>query len=554
MITTEHLPVEIDVTQGPCRGRTVVDQLQRTGPGPPTRTSPTDVDADRVHRSADRADRRVAVARIGQDSDPHGRVPLPAPARRVPAAQRAHGVPRLGAEPGRDRPAHRRRRPRARARRLRHLRGDGRRRRRATTTSSCSTARRCPTPARAGSRRACAARRGSSTRCASSGPTATSAPPGLHDAVIYELHVGTFSPEGTFEGAIPYLQELADLGVTALELMPVAEFPGAPRLGLRRRLPERDPVLLRRPAAASSSSSTPPTALGLAVAARRRPQPRRRLRHRGAAGLRPLLHAQARRRPGAPGSTSTTSSATPSASGSARAPRAGCATSTSTGCGWTRSTRSSTRAPSTSWPRSPAACTPPDPGALVIAESGLNDPKVMRVPELGGHGCDAAWADDFHHALRVLLTGDTGGWYAEFDSLALLAKAFKRPHVHDGTYSEFRKRRFGAPADRRAARALRRLLRRPRPGRKPRARRPSAGRDAPRSRPSARSCHPSRPCCSRARSTASGRRSSSSPTTSTPRSPTPPARAGGASSPPSPSSRAKRCPTRRTSRRSSAPS
>jgi maltooligosyltrehalose trehalohydrolase len=87
------------------------------------------------------------------------------------------------------------------------------------------------------------------------------------------------------------------------------------------------------------------------------------------------------------------------------------------------------------------------PGALVIAESGMNDPKVMRVPELGGYGCDAAWADDFHHALRVLLTGEREGWYAEFDSLALMAKAFRRPHVHDGTYSEFRRRRFGAPAD-----------------------------------------------------------------------------------------------------------
>jgi maltooligosyltrehalose trehalohydrolase len=85
--------------------------------------------------------------------------------------------------------------------------------------------------------------------------------------------------------------------------------------------------------------------------------------------------------------------------------------------------------------------------ALVIAESGLNDPKVMRVPELGGWGCDAAWADDFHHALRVLLTGEREGWYAEFDAIALMAKAFRRPHVHDGTYSEFRRRRFGAPAD-----------------------------------------------------------------------------------------------------------
>ena len=87
------------------------------------------------------------------------------------------------------------------------------------------------------------------------------------------------------------------------------------------------------------------------------------------------------------------------------------------------------------------------PGALVIAESGLNDPRVMRVPEIGGHGCDAAWADDFHHALRVLLTGETEGWYGEFDSMELLAKAFRRPHVHDGTYSEFRQRRFGAGAD-----------------------------------------------------------------------------------------------------------
>ena len=47
----------------------------------------------------------------------------------------------------------------------------------------------------------------------------------------------------------------------------------------------------------------------------------------------------------------------------------------------------------------------------------------------------------------MLLTGETEGWYEEFDSIALLAKAFQRPHVHDGTYSTFRKRRFGAPAD-----------------------------------------------------------------------------------------------------------
>jgi maltooligosyltrehalose trehalohydrolase len=85
--------------------------------------------------------------------------------------------------------------------------------------------------------------------------------------------------------------------------------------------------------------------------------------------------------------------------------------------------------------------------AWVIAESGLNDPKVMRAPELGGYGCNAAWADDFHHALRAVITDERDGYYAEFGRISQLAKAFHRPHVHDGNYSEFRHRRFGAPAD-----------------------------------------------------------------------------------------------------------
>src|SRR3712207_1240930 len=51
-------------------------------------------------------------------------------------------------------------------------------------------------------------------------------PPGLQDTVIYELHVGTFTEEGTFDAAIPHLRGLRELGVTALELMPIADFPG----------------------------------------------------------------------------------------------------------------------------------------------------------------------------------------------------------------------------------------------------------------------------------------------------------------------------------------
>src|SRR5262245_35544827 len=53
----------------------------------------------------------------------------------------------------------------------------------------------------------------------------------LEDYVIYELHVGTFTPEGTFESVVPHLDELADLGITAIELMPVAQFPGARNWG-----------------------------------------------------------------------------------------------------------------------------------------------------------------------------------------------------------------------------------------------------------------------------------------------------------------------------------
>jgi maltooligosyltrehalose trehalohydrolase len=71
----------------------------------------------------------------------------------------------------------------------------------------------------------------------------------------------------------------------------------------------------------------------------------------------------------------------------------------------------------------------------------------MRDRAIGGWGCDGAWADDFHHSVRTLVTDEREGYYEEFGRVADLAKAFHRPHVHDGTYSSFRHRRFGAPAD-----------------------------------------------------------------------------------------------------------
>jgi maltooligosyltrehalose trehalohydrolase len=88
-----------------------------------------------------------------------------------------------------------------------------------------------------------------------------------------------------------------------------------------------------------------------------------------------------------------------------------------------------------------------NPRAYVIAESGLNDPRVMRPVPRGGWNCDAEWADDFHHALRTVITEERDGYYADFGNLSQLAKALHRPHVDDGNYSPFRRRRFGAPAD-----------------------------------------------------------------------------------------------------------
>lgn len=86
--------------------------------------------------------------------------------------------------------------------------------------------------------------------------------------------------------------------------------------------------------------------------------------------------------------------------------------------------------------------------AFLIAESGLNDPRTLRPEAEGGWGFDADWADDFHHALRTTLTDDREAWLVDFGEIGQLAKAFHRPYVHDGSWSGFRGRHFGAVADR----------------------------------------------------------------------------------------------------------
>ena len=83
----------------------------------------------------------------------------------------------------------------------------------------------------------------------------------------------------------------------------------------------------------------------------------------------------------------------------------------------------------------------------LIAESDLNDPRLITAREGGGYGLTAQWSDDFHHALYVSLTGDTSGYYADFGSLEALGKVFTDGFFHTGTKSTFRHRTHGHPID-----------------------------------------------------------------------------------------------------------
>ncbi len=270
-------------------------------------------------------------------------------------------------------------------------------------------------------------------------------PPALEDLVVYELHVGTFSEAGTFDGVIEHLDGLADLGVNAIELMPVGEFPGARGWGY-------DGVYI---SAAQSSYGGPDGLQRLVDAAHAR----------GIAVLLDVVYNHV----GASGNTAL----------QAFGPFHTDKYQTFWGAAMNFDAEDSD--PVREWVlqsaeqwihelhvdglRLDAIHAIFDGGAehlvaaitrrvhaashhaIVIAESGMNDPKVMRPHSQGGWGCDAAWADDFHHALRTLLTGDLEGYYAEFGRVRDLVKAMHRPHVHDGTYSTFRRRRFGAPAE-----------------------------------------------------------------------------------------------------------
>ena len=84
---------------------------------------------------------------------------------------------------------------------------------------------------------------------------------------------------------------------------------------------------------------------------------------------------------------------------------------------------------------------------VLVAESDLNDPRVVRPRDAGGYGVDAQWSDDFHHAVHSVITGERSGYYEDFGAIGQIAKALCEAYVYAGTYSVYRQRIHGRPAN-----------------------------------------------------------------------------------------------------------
>ncbi len=266
------------------------------------------------------------------------------------------------------------------------------------------------------------------------------------DLVFYELHVGTFSPEGTFDGAIPRLRDLSELGVTAVEVMPVAQFPGARNWGY-------DGVL---PYAAQNTYGGPDGLHRLVDACH-------------AEGLAVFLDVVYNHL-GPEGSYVREFG--PYFTERYRTPWGSAVNYDDRGCDAVRdfvldNVRMWLEEFHIDGLRLDAVHAIYDLGArhilraieevaeavqarrgypaTIVAESDLNDPRLLDPRERGGHALRAQWADDFHHAAHAFLTGERAGYYADFGEPEQLARAFDCPFVYAWDYSPFRGRKHGAP-------------------------------------------------------------------------------------------------------------
>jgi maltooligosyltrehalose trehalohydrolase len=276
----------------------------------------------------------------------------------------------------------------------------------------------------------------------------------MDEIIAYELHVGTFTPEGTFAAIIPRLTELQAMGIRAIELMPIAQFPGDRNWGY-------DGV---HPYAVHDSYGGPLELKKLIDAAHQH-----RIgvildvvyNHTGPEGC--VLDAF--------GPYFTDRYKTPwGRTFNYDGPDSDAVRRfvVENACYWVTEFQ-------VDGLRIDAAHGMYDLGAMhileeiagavharaselrktvvVIAESDLNDPKLVRKADDGGYGLDAQWSDDFHHAVHAALTGESHGYYCDFGSVGVVADALREPFVYDGRYSEYRRRihgrtSAGLPSDR----------------------------------------------------------------------------------------------------------
>lgn len=266
----------------------------------------------------------------------------------------------------------------------------------------------------------------------------------LPGSVLYEMHVGTFTAEGTFDAATDRLDHLVALGIDAVELLPVASFPGRHGWGYdgvhlwAPHEPYGGPDGLKRFVDAAH-------ARGLAVVLDVV------YNHLGPDG----------NRLGSFGPYFTSAHATPwgdavnfdqEGSDEVRA------FVVQNALMWLRdyhfdglrldAVHAITDHSATHLLEELGRAVAAESAHLgrqlfLIAESDLNDPRLVTSREAGGYGLDAQWSDDFHHALHAALTGERQGYYCDFGSLETLKKALTRVFVHDGTMSTYRGRHHG---------------------------------------------------------------------------------------------------------------
>ncbi|MGB7843493.1 MAG: malto-oligosyltrehalose trehalohydrolase, partial [Salinimicrobium sp.] len=266
----------------------------------------------------------------------------------------------------------------------------------------------------------------------------------LDDMIIYELHVGAFTPKGTFEAVIDKLDHLEELGVNTLELMPIAQFPGDRNWGYDGVYP-----------------FAPQDSYG------------------GTEGLKKLINACHKRNFsvlldvvynhfGPEGNY--ISQYGPYFTDKYHTPWGSAINFDDE---YSDQVRNHFIQNALMWLeefhfdglRLDAIHEIIDRGAkhflkelseevdaleenigrrlTLIAESDLNDIRIIKPYEKGGYGLEGQWVDDFHHSVHTLLTGEDAGYYKDYGTIEVLAKSFRQAFVYDGMYSAFRKKTVG---------------------------------------------------------------------------------------------------------------